>query len=66
MPNTGFKMKFKGLHISTGRRVYSQVVGFRRYHTTCIADTQNFVIFEKLLELPGYQADQQDNNYGFD
>jgi hypothetical protein len=29
-----------------------------------IADIQNFVIFEKLLELSGYQAHQHDNNPG--
>jgi len=31
-----------------------------------IADIHNFVIFVKLLELSGYQADQHDNNSGFD
>jgi hypothetical protein len=31
-----------------------------------IADIQHFVIFEKLLEVSGYQADPHDNNSGFD
>jgi len=30
-----------------------------------IVDIQNFVMFKKSLEVSGYQADQHDNNSGF-